>query len=228
MTQKVKDSMLHAPSGASDRVLAVDQDGNVEAKTLAGADPSLVQQVEDNTLSISEIYTSSVQQTITQWDATNWVISPFGLANGLEAKLLDLTDPTNDINTEVSDVFDRMTIESHPTNPHNVIKVQWRGQKVFHTIRLKLSITTGNSQFYRVEIRRGGDDSVVLRKTLSRNPDEAEQTIEMVTFTYKADDPYVTDGFYLAFVNDSGIQCEIDGAYSLTIFNHYQYLTPTT
>ena len=225
MTQRVHNSMLQADAGASDRVLGVDAQGNV-TPVPQGVSSAMQDAINSNALEITKVYTSAVQQTITQWAAPNWSTYPWSVPDGSSVLLLGFGGQDTDLNTEVSDVFDRMSITQHPTSLKDVIKVVWRGQKVFHTIRLTMSITAGNSQFYRVELKRASDDSVVLRKVLSRNPDEAEQTIEMVTFTYKADDPYVTDGFYLEFVNDSGIQCEIDGSYSLTIFNHYQYLTP--
>ena len=73
-----------------------------------------------------------------------------------------------------------------------------------------------------MQIRRTIDDSVVYRALLQRNSDETIQTIEMTTRTLSEIDPFVVDGFYLAFVNNSGASATIDDALSLVIISSYQ------
>lgn len=223
MVQKISTEMMQAEAGDPNRALHVDATGKVTAGP-QGVSQALQDQVNANTFGLIALETAYVTGTVTQWSADNWTIFPLSIPDATEVKLLDIALDT-DINTEVSDVFDRLAIASHQTNPHNVIKTVYRGGTTVHDIRLTFSLTAGNNQFYRIEVRRGGDDSVVLRQVVERNPDEAEQTVTLKTFTYKADDPYVTDGFYIALVNDSGLASELNGRYSLTVFSSYQYLT---
>lgn len=191
----------------------------------SGGDPALKAQVDANTLDIVALSTSFVTQTVTQWAASTWGIEPAPVADGSDASLFGLIDNTADKNALVSDVFDQLNIVPHQTKPVDVIKTVYRGQRTTHQIRLTMNITSGNEQHYEVQIKRASDDSVVASYPVSRNPDSPGVTVDLLTFTYKADDPYVTDGFYLSFRNDSGLATELSNGYSLTIFNSYQYLT---
>jgi len=57
---------------------------------------------------------------------------------------------------------------------------------------------------------------------IQRNADETIQTIEMTTRTLSSTDPFVVDGFYLAFVNNSGASATIDDGLSVVVISHYQ------
>lgn len=198
----------------------------------SGGDPSLKAQVDTNTANITglafdviALSTSYVTGSVTQWSSDTWGVNPVPISNGSDSLLLGLVDNVNDKNAAVTDQFDELNIVPHQSKPIDVIKTVYRGQRTTHQIRVTMNITAGNDQHYEVHIRRGSDDSIVASYPVSRNPDSPVVTVDLLTFTYKSDDPYVTDGFYLAFVNDSGLTAELSGAYSITVFNGYQFIT---
>lgn len=160
-----------------------------------------------------ELY-DSVNISETQWDVPD--IGTNNIANGAFLNLFTLINNATHKNATNTDSFDELDIVS------NSIITTYRNCKTIHTIRLSLNITAGTDQFYQIQIRRTIDDSVVYRKQLQRNADETIQTVEMTTRTLSAIDPFVVDGFYLAFVNNSGASATIDDAMSLVIISKYQ------
>lgn len=168
------------------------------------------QKVNEN---FDELY-DSVNISETQWDVPD--IGTNNIANGDFLNLFTLINNATHKNATNTDAFDELDIIS------NSIVTIYRNCKTIHTIRISLNITAGTDQFYQIQIRRTVDDSVVYRKQLQRNADETIQTIEMTTRTLSAIDPFVVDGFYLAFVNNSGASATIDDAMSLVIISKYQ------
>lgn len=157
---------------------------------------------------------TDLQLTETQWDVPD--IGAQIISNGSSINLLTLIDDGTDKNITNTDVFDELNIVS------NSIKTTYRNCKIAHTIRLSFNIDSGSEQFYQVQIRRTIDNSIVYRMPVLRNADETIQTIEMTTRTLSNLDPFTIDGFYLAFVNNSGASATLDGAMSLVVINHYQ------
>lgn len=158
-------------------------------------------------------YAGLITETI--WNHS--VASTITIADNAEINLFDYISDA-DINATVSDSFNQLSIDSTT----HAIKTIWTGAKIIHNIRLSISFDTGNSQFYSIELRRQVDDSVISRHTVFRNPDEAEQTINIVTRTLSSTDPFVVDGFYLALVNNSGASTGLDEVFNLLIINNYQ------
>jgi len=154
---------------------------------------------------------------------TAWSVPDVGaqvVANGASLNLFTLiNNVTNKDNTN-SDVYDQLDITT------NAIKTTYRGCKIIHTIRVSFNIITGTDQFYQLQIRRAIDDSIVYRSQLQRNTDETIQTVEMTTRTLSNTDPFTIDGFYIAFVNNSGFSATIDDALSIVIISHYQKSQP--
>lgn len=158
--------------------------------------------------------TSDLYISETQWDVAD--IGPQVVADGASLNLLTLINNATNKNTLNTDVFDELNIVS------NSIVTTYRGCKIIHTIRISLNILTGSDQFYQVQIRRTIDDSVVYRNQIKRSPDETIQTIEMTTRTLSDIDPFTVDGFYIAFVNNSGASATIDNEMSLVVISKYQ------
>jgi len=150
----------------------------------------------------------------TQWDVPD--IGAQVIANGASINLFTLINNATHKNTTNTDLFDELDIVS------NSIVTTYRGCKTIHTIRLSLNIVAGSDQFYQLQIRRTIDNSIVYRSQLQRNSDETIQTLEMTTRTLSNIDPFTIDGFYLAFVNNSGASATIDDALSLVIISKYQ------
>lgn len=150
----------------------------------------------------------------TQWDVAD--IGTQTIANGASLNLFSLINNVTHKNLTNSDTYDQLNIVS------NSIKTTYRGCKIIHLVRISINITSGTDQHYQLQIRRTVDDSVVYRAMMERNADETTQTIEMTTRTLSETDPFVIDGFYLAFVNNSGASCSIDDALSLVVISTYQ------
>lgn len=166
--------------------------------------------INDN---FTEVYASK-NISETQWDVPD--IGPQVVANGAALNLLTLINNATHKNTTNSDSFDQLDIVS------NSIITTFQGAKTIHLIRLTFNILVGVDQFYQIQIRRAIDDSVVYRCQIQRNTDESIQTVEMTTRTLSALDPFTVDGFYLAFVNNSGASATLDDSLSLVIISNYQ------
>lgn len=224
MTTKVITDLLRVDNSTPEGYGLEVGPNNTVVPAPKGVDAATAAQVQSNTIAIATLTSGSITHSVTQWSAPNWTVYPITVADNSEVLLLGVVDNATDKNAAVTTPTGALDITTHPTLLHDVIKTTWDGGTTVHTIRLNFEITAGNDQHYEVQIRRGGDNSVVASYPVSRNPDSPAVSVDLTTFTYKADDPFVTDGFYLAFVNDSGLQAQIDGAYSLTIFSSYQYL----
>lgn len=166
--------------------------------------------INDN---FTELYASK-NISETQWDVPD--IGAQVVANGAALNLLTLINNATHKNVTNSDTFDQLNIAS------NSIITTFQGAKTIHLIRLSFNIIAGVDQFYQIQIRRTVDDSVVYRCQIQRNTDETIQTIEMTTRTLSGSDPFTINGFYLAFVNNSGASATLDDALSLVIISNYQ------
>ena len=166
--------------------------------------------INDN---FTEVY-DSLHISETQWDVPD--IGAQVVADGSFINLFTLINNSTHKNLTNSDTFDQLNIVS------NAIKTTYRNSKTIHLVRITLNIVSGTDQHYQLQIRRKVDDSVVYRSVLQRNSDETIQTIEMTTRTLSGTDPFVVDGFYLAFVNNSGSPATIDDALSVVIISSYQ------
>lgn len=183
---------------------ATPNDGTGDTLRVAG------DKINDN---FTEVYASK-NISETQWDVPD--IGAQVVANGASINLLTLINNATHKNATNSDTFDQLNIVS------NSIKTTFQGAKTIHLVRLSFNIIAGVDQFYQIQIRRTIDDSVVYRAMVQRNTDETIQTIEMTTRTLSGSDPFVVDGFYLAFVNNSGTSATLDDALSLVIISSYQ------
>lgn len=166
--------------------------------------------INDN---FTEVY-GSLNVSETQWDVPD--IGAQVVANGASLNLLTLINNATHKNATNSDTFDQLNIVS------NSIKTTFIGSKTIHLVRLSFNILSGVDQFYQIQIRRTVDDSVVYRSQMQRNTDETIQTIEMTTRTLSGSDPFTINGFYIAFVNNSGASATLDDALSLVIISTYQ------
>ena len=168
-------------------------------------------------IGIASLETAHITLTETQWDVPSVGTNTITDGNGLN--LLTLISDAN-LNSATSDVTGRLSIAG------NFIKTDWVGGKMIHTVRLSLEIKTGGQQHYQVNLKRQADNSIVSSYTIERNQDEPAQTIEFTTRTLSATDPYVTGGFYIELVNNSGQSCTVEEGMQLVIISNYQYLKP--
>ena len=167
-------------------------------------------------ISLGQITAGNITLTETQWDVPS--VGTNTITNGNGLNLLTLISDAN-LNNTNSDTTGRLSISAG-----NYIMTDWVGGKMIHNVRLSLEIKTGGQQHYQVNLKRQSDNSIVSSYTIERNQDEPAQTIEFTTRTLSATDPYVTDGFYIELVNNSGQSCTIEDGMQLVIISNYQYL----
>ncbi len=99
----------------------------------------------------------------------------------------------------------------------------YEDQRIMHIIRLNFNIQSGNRQNCRVELNRVLDDSVIGSAiVVDRNPDETGIQLNFVTYTNSSTDPFVTDGFYISFNNDSGTIIILGGNIGVLVENFYE------
>lgn len=180
---------------------------------------------DDKFLGIPSVYSlpkdlfvkkSDILISETQWDVPD--IGPQVVNSGSFINLFTLINNDTHKNVTNSDTFDQLNIVS------NSIKTTYRNCKTIHLIRLTFNILTGVERFYQIQIRRTIDNSVVYRLQVQRNTDESIQTVEMTTRTLSSSDPFTLDGFYVAFVNNSGSPATLDDTLSMVIISSYQKL----
>lgn len=88
-----------------------------------------------------------------------------------------------------------------------VIKVPYAGVSERLSIRLALELTQGGTDFYRYQLKRAVDNSVVTTYQISINSNDIADdivTTEISTYVGGPTDPFVVDGFYIDFRNTSG------------------------
>lgn len=151
------------------------------------------------------------------YSETAWLTTGLSevVADGTSINILTLFDNVAD-KQAISDRYDQLDITT------DKIITTYTGSKTLHTIRLIFDISVGNLQFYQIELRRKSDDSVISVHGMNRNPDQPTQTINIVTRTLSPTDPFVIGGFYLAFVNQSGLSCTVSGNMQLVIISQRQ------
>lgn len=161
---------------------------------------------------------TAVNSTETVW--YNPAITPTTINNGSYLNILTLLNNTTHKDT-ISDSFDQLNIVS------NGIKTTWRGSKIAQFIRVKFNISTGNDRTYQLQIRRSADDSVVYRELVERDATDPIQNKLLFTRTISETDPFVTGGFYLALMNNSGASCQITGDLQIVHVSQYQLIQKT-
>jgi len=95
------------------------------------------------------------------------------------------------------------------------------GYRLQHRIRVNFELTTGSRQDANIALRRTIDDSIIGQPIgFSRNTDFGGVLRTFVTYTASATDSFVTGGFYIDIINNSGA--------TLTLINSVGILVQTT
>lgn len=111
--------------------------------------------------------------------------------------------------------------------PHNFIQMTWRGELEYLSIRIVTKLIQGGTDRYRVQLRRQSDDSVVTSSVISINaPDNPDDIVSTMLSSYigSATDAFVTDGFYIQFINNTGGVVNFNEYINIMIVRQYQRL----
>lgn len=173
--------------------------------------------LEDLDVEIGNIKDSVILSS-TQWSTS---INSFSLSNGFFVNLFSAFIEADKVPSGVTSYDEYSIVGNGIVVPY--IGRPYENQKITHFIRINFNIITGSRQNLRLELRRVVDDSVIGSPVkVDRNPDEPGVQELFMTYTSSATDSFVTGGFYIALVNESGATVVLDGDIGLLIENFFQ------
>lgn len=89
------------------------------------------------------------------------------------------------------------------------VDTTYNGARIFHFIRANFNIAIGSVQYCELGLYRWQNDSLIGSAIqIVRNNDVTGQQVTIVTYTANATDSFVTGGFYLALVNNTGVNLD--------------------
>lgn len=180
-------------------------------------DQGLQNQITLNDQDIQNIFDSLVKSS-TQWST---IIANFTLSNGFFVNLFTAFLETDKVASGTTSFDEYFIINDGIIVPY--IGRPYEGLRITHLIRINLNINTGSRQNLRLELRRIVDDSLIGSAIkVNRNPDETGVQEILMTYTSSATDAFVTNGFYIALINESGANIVIGGDIGLLITNIFE------
>lgn len=156
----------------------------------------------------------------TQWSTA---IADTDILNGTDLNMFTLFD----------NALDKVTSGTTPWNSYDIINdkiiipyvgTEFEGQRFHITIRFNFELDTGNTQTLLFELKRSIDDSIVPGSTVrvQRDTDEPRVGGVIVSYVFDENDPFVLDGFYGAFENNSGVTLTLMGSIGFMIQVTYE------
>lgn len=136
--------------------------------------------------------------------------------------ILNFTDA---MKNALSDVSADSAFMSTAVSGQTVIKTPWRGVKERLTIRISMELTQGGTDFYRLQLKRANNDSIVTTYQISINSNDIADdiiTTEISTYVGGDTDPFVVDGFYIDLRNTSGGTVRIHDEIGILLVRQYQ------
>jgi hypothetical protein len=149
----------------------------------------------------------------TQWSQN---ISTTTIANATSLNILTLIANASKVTNGTDGGINELNIVL------NGILIPWHGVAMTHEIRVIYTIDTGSSQNYNMELRRVIDNSVIGTSQVNRNADTGIATAFFSTYTGSSTDPFVLNGFYIAFRNNSGASVDITTNLNLFITSYFR------
>jgi len=99
----------------------------------------------------------------------------------------------------------------------------YEGYRINQTIRTNFNIVTGSVQYAELGLFRFTDDSLIGSTiVILRNPDTTGSLSVIETYTASASDPFVTGGFYVALINNTGTTLTFTGKAGILIQSIFQ------
>lgn len=177
------------------------------------------------TAGVSTVNGVSGTVNLNNWDLTKWdaiLGSNIAVPNGTTYNILE---SISDADKTASSAIGDGALSIQKLAGQDKIQFNWQGVDEWINIRIELKLSQGGTDFYRLQLRRATDDSVVSHHPFSINSTdqpESEVTINIFTFLSGATDSFVTGGIYLLLLNDSGGTVTIEDKINLLIQRHYK------
>jgi len=162
--------------------------------------------------------------TANNWVTTNLAainalgLQVFALGSGADGRIrfgalsdtiLNAITITNVLANLSGTVANEFTGSSTASGDHIVVPYLGKpyfGKRILHTIRVNFNISVGSLQFAELGLYRYQNDTQIGSAILiQRNLDVSGVFVVIETYTASETDAFVTGGFYLALINNSGV-----------------------
>jgi hypothetical protein len=160
--------------------------------------------------------------------ASNWVstneqtlnalgIQVFALGSGADGRIrfgatantilntITITNVQGNLSGTIANEFTGSPTASYDHLVIPYVGQPYEGLRITHKIRVNFNISVGSVQYAQVGLFRYQNDTQIGSGILVlRNPDVTGNLITIHTYTADASDPFVTGGFYIALINNTG------------------------
>lgn len=154
-----------------------------------------------------------------------------GSTTNSEADLNAITfvNTSGDLNGDVRSEFDNNTTEGSNANALGThLRIPYAGKpyfgkRILHTLRVNFNLSTGSVQYAELGLFRWQNDSQIGSAIqVIRNPDITGTLAVIETYTASPTDSFVTGGFYVALVNNTGQTLTFENNAGLLVQNIFE------
>lgn len=172
----------------------------------------------------TDLFTSADNWVTTNQATLNAIgIQVFALGSGADGRIrfgaladtilnaITITNVTTNLSGTIANEFTGSATASgdHIVVPY--VDTTYNGARIFHFIRANFNIIQGSVQYCELGLYRWQNDSLIGSAIqIVRNNDVTGQQVTIVTYTASATDSFVTGGFYLALINNTGTTLEFE------------------
>jgi len=175
--------------------------------------------------------------SVSNWLASNEAtlnalnVRVFRLGSGTDGRLrfcsteailngINFTNSTGNVSATIENEFTGSATASqdHVLIPY--IGRPYENNRILHTIRANFNLSTGSVQYCELGLFRYANDSLIGSAiTIVRNNDVTGAQVVLETYTGGVSDSFVTGGFYIALINNTGTSLDFIGASGILIQN---------
>lgn len=142
----------------------------------------------------------------------------FGATSDTILNGITISNDTGDLNGTIANEFTGSSSASYDHVVIPYLNTPLANTRILHAIRVNFNIVNGSTQFVELGLYRWQNDSLIGSAiTIIRNNDVTGQQAVLETYTASATDSFVTGGFYVAVINNSGTTIEFTGARGVLI-----------
>lgn len=183
----------------------------------------------------TDLFTTA-QNFVTTNEATLLLsdIRIFALGSGADGRIrfgateticngITITNPSVDLSGTIANEFTGSATASNDHLRIPYVGEPYEGLRINHTIRANFNIVSGSVQYAELGLFRYQNDTQIGSGiVILRNPDTTGALVVIETYTSAVTDPFVTGGFYVALVNNTGNNLQFIGSAGILIQNIFQ------
>lgn len=142
----------------------------------------------------------------------------FGATSDTILNAITIGNDTGDLNGTIANEFTGSSSASYDHVVVPYLNTPLANTRILHALRVNFNIVNGSTQFVELGLYRWQNDTLIGSSiTLIRNNDVTGQQVVFETYTASSTDSFVTGGFYVALINNSGTTIEFTGARGILI-----------